>query len=70
VHCVFSTKERAHLIPDPNELCKYITGVARAKNITLLAAGGISNHIHLLIALSPAVPLAKVVQELEGNGSR
>ena len=70
VHCVFSTKERANLIPDPNELCKYITGVARAKNITLLAAGGVPNHTHLLIALSPAVPLAKVVQELKGNSSR
>ncbi len=70
VHCVFSTKNRANLIPDPDELCRYITGVARAKKITLLAAGGIPNHIHLLIALSPAVPLAKEVQELKGNSSR
>ena len=51
VHCVFSTKERANLIPDPDELCRYLTGVARAKNITLLAAGGTANHIHLLIAV-------------------
>ncbi len=69
-HCVFSTKERANLIPDPDELCRYITGVARAKNITLLAAGGIPNHIHLLIALPAAVALAKVVQDLKGNSSR
>ncbi len=70
VHCVFSTKERADLIPDADELCRYITGVAQAKNITLLAAGGTANHIHLLIAVPPTIPLAKAVQELKGNSSR
>jgi REP element-mobilizing transposase RayT len=70
VHCVFSTKQRANLIPDPAELCRYLTGVARAKNVTLLAAGGTVNHIHLLIAVPPTIPLAKVVQELKGNSSR
>ena len=70
VHCVFSTKERANLIPDPDELCRYLTGIARAKSVTLLAAGGTANHIHLLIAVPPTVPLAKAVQELKGNSSR
>ena len=70
VHCVFSTKQRANLIPDPIELCRYLTGVARAKNITLVAAGGTDNHVHLLIALPPTMMLAKAVQELKANSSR
>jgi REP element-mobilizing transposase RayT len=70
VHCVFSTKRRANLIPDPVERCRYITGVAHAKNITLLAAGGTANHMHLLIHVPPAMPLAKAMQELKGNSSR
>jgi len=70
VHCVFSTKQRANLIADPNELCRYLTGVARAKNLVLLAAGGTANHIHLLISVPPIIPLAKAVQELKGNNSR
>ena len=70
VHCVFSTKQRADLIPDPVEMCRYLTGVAHAKNITLLAAGGTTNHIHLLIHVPPAMALAKAVQELKGNSSR
>jgi REP element-mobilizing transposase RayT len=70
VHVVFSTKERAHLIPDVSELCRYITGIAKAKNLTLLAAGGTSNHVHLLIALNPAFSLSKAVQDLKGNSSR
>lgn len=70
VHVVFSTKERANLIPDIGELCRYITGIARAKKVTLLAAGGTSNHVHLLIALNPVHPLSKSVQEIKGNSSR
>lgn len=70
VHVVFSTKQRANLIPDIDELCRYINGIARAKKITLLAAGGTSNHVHLLVALNPALPLSKAVQEIKGNSSR
>jgi REP element-mobilizing transposase RayT len=36
----------------------------------LLAAGGTTNHIHLLLAVPPVLPLAKAVQELKGNSSR
>jgi len=63
VHCVFSTEGRLDLIPDVREMCRYLTGIARAKNITLLAAGGTANHIHLLIALTPTVTLAKVMSD-------
>jgi REP-associated tyrosine transposase len=64
VHCVFSTKERANLIADPKRLWQYVGGIARQKNIPLLAAGGTANHLHLLISLPPTITLAKAVQEL------
>src|SRR5271169_700361 len=70
LHCVFSTKDRANSIPDPQALGRYLGGVAREKNISLLVAGGTSNHVHLLIVLPAAMPLAKAVQELKGNSSR
>ncbi len=70
LHCVFSTKDRANSIPDPQALGRYLGGVAREKNIPLLMAGGTNNHLHLLIALPSAMPLAKAVQELKGNSSR
>ena len=70
VHCVFSTKERGNTIADPRRLWQYVGGIAREKNILLLAAGGTSNHLHLLFSLPPALPLAKAVQELKGNMSR
>jgi putative transposase len=70
VHCVFSTKGRADLIPDPPHLCKYLGGLARDKNIPLIIAGGTHNHIHLLIALPAAITLAEAVRDLKGNSSR
>ena len=68
-HCVFSTEGRLDLIPDVSEMCKYLSGIARAKNITLLAAGGTANHIHLLITLPPTVALSKVMHDFKGNSS-
>jgi putative transposase len=70
VHCVFSTKDRADLIQDPVRTWQYICGIARAKHVPLLAIGGTRNHVHVLLALPPAFPLAKVIQDLKGNSSR
>ena len=70
VHCVFSTKDRANLIPEPERAWQYISGIARTKQIPLIAIGGTHNHIHLLLAVPPAMPLAKAAQDLKGNSSR
>ncbi len=69
-HCVFSTKDRANLIEHSDALCRFISGIARANNITLLAAGGTANHLHLLISLPPSMPLAQMMRDLKGNSSR
>jgi len=70
VHCVFSTKNRRDIIPDPG-----IAGTifwryrARETNSPHLG-GGTQNHVHLLIALLATIALAKVIQDLKGNSSR
>ena len=70
VHCVFSTKNRADLIRNPEELWRYLAVVARDKKITLLAAGGTANHVHLLLAVPPVLPLATALRELKAHSSR
>jgi REP element-mobilizing transposase RayT len=55
VHCVFSTKNRANLIRNPEELWRYLAVVARDRKVILLAAGGTANHVHLLLAVPPAL---------------
>ena len=70
VHAVFSTKNRADTIPDPEALGRYFAGVAKAKHIPLILAGGTHNHVHVFIALPATMQLAKVIQDLKGNSSR
>jgi REP element-mobilizing transposase RayT len=72
IHVVFSTKARKNLIPTALQtmLGNYIAGIAQKLGFRVLAAGGISNHLHLLIALKPAIPLSVAVQKLKSNSSR
>ena len=72
IHYVFSTKERRNLIPDDliPRLCKYFAGIGRNHGIPVLAAGGISNHSHLLVALPANISAAKAIQVLKANSSR
>jgi len=72
VHCVFSTKDRRDLIPESMQerLWAYLLGIANNLGITLIAAGGIANHVHLLIGIPPRLPLAEAVQKLKANSSR
>jgi REP element-mobilizing transposase RayT len=44
--------------------------IARAKNIPLITAGGTSNHVHLLLALSPTMTLSNTLQNLKAHSSR
>ncbi len=72
VHCVFSTKERANLIPDflQESLYAYLFGTAKNLGIEIIAMGGTANHIHILMALPPKRPLSDAVRDLKANSSR
>jgi putative transposase len=72
VHCVFSTKGRVERIPVElqEKLYAYLIGIAGNLGFAILAAGGTSNHILLLICLPPSLTLAEVVQKLKANSSR
>ncbi len=72
LHCVFATKGRCALIPAElrERLYAYLIGIADNLGFKILAAGGTSNHVHLLIGLPPALTLAETVQKLKANSSR
>src|SRR5882724_11861429 len=72
IHCVFSTTQRRDLVPEEihPRLWKYFAGIGRNHGIPVLAAGGISNHAHLLVALPVDVTVAKAIQVLKANSSR
>src|SRR5271166_1179177 len=72
IHCIFSTKDRRPLIPAHRtaELYAYLGGIARGEGLTLAAAGGTANHVHLLLILPATASLAHAVQKLKGSSSR
>jgi putative transposase len=69
VHCVFSTKERRNIIRDPQHLWRYFQGIAQGKEIPLVAAGGTTNHVHLLLDLPTTMPIAYALQHLKGSSA-
>ena len=72
IHLVFSTKQRANLIPNGllPRLWKYFAGIGRNHGVPVVAAGGIANHVHILVALPSDMSTAKAVQVLKSNSSR
>jgi len=72
IHVVFSTKERKNLIPEARqqELWAYLGGIARNKNIQLIIAGGMPDHVHLLFEMPATMTLADVVKTFKANSSR
>jgi REP element-mobilizing transposase RayT len=72
IHFVFSTKERANLIPEHirESLYAYLFGIGKNVGIEIIAMGGTANHIHILIALPPKQPLSYAVRDLKANSSR
>jgi putative transposase len=70
LHVVFSTKNRAPLIRNLDLLIKNLRGIARNKNIDVLAAGGTVDHVHLLLRIPPVRPVSESIRDLKANSSR
>jgi putative transposase len=72
MHCVFSTKERRPFItPDLQErLFPYMGGIARKNRMTLIAAGGVEDHMHLLLSLPKTLDIAHAIQLVKGGSSK
>jgi putative transposase len=72
LHVVFSTKDREPLIgPElAPQLYKYLAGTARGNGCRLTAAGGVADHVHLLVSLGREIAIADLVRELKAGSSR
>ncbi len=71
-HVVFSTKYRRKTINDEmrERLYEYIGGVVRNLNGSLIKIGGIEDHVHLLVNLSPAKSVSDSIRDIKSNGSK
>ena len=70
-HIVFSTKHREPLIADAwrPDLHAYIGGIVRNRRGDLIAAGGIPDHIHLLVRLPADRAVADAVRDIKSVSS-
>lgn len=72
MHVVFSTKNRFGFIEPEfeDELYAYIGGICRRFNCRLLAAGGTSNHVHLLVSTSKNHPVPDLIGDAKRSSSK
>ncbi len=71
-HLVFSTKHRQPIITPQLQkpLYAYIGGIISEFRGALLAAGGMPDHVHLLVNLRAVPSIAKHVNAIKGSSSR
>jgi putative transposase len=71
-HVIFSTKNREPWIRQDLEqrIWSYLGGIARENDIKALLAGGIENHVHLLLGIPPSAAVSKAVQLIKGGSSK
>jgi len=71
-HCVFSTKERTHIIPPDllPRLWEFIGGIARRNGMTSIRAGGTTNHLHIVLIVPPTLTLSKAMQLIKAGSSK
>src|SRR5947208_93679 len=71
-HLVFSTKHRAPLIgPDLQpRLRDYVSGIVRSEGCALVAAGGMPDHVPLLVSMGKQASVADLMRLVKTNSSR
>ena len=72
IHAVFSTKDRAGLIPGELQepLHAFLAGVCRKAGCEGLRVGGVSDHVHLAIRLSRTITIAALIEDLKTASSK
>ena len=68
IHLVWSTWDREPSIRDDLQDRLYAAMAKRCNemNCDLIAIGGIADHVHLLVRLSPSVAIADLVKDVKG----
>ncbi len=72
VHLVWSTAGRAAHITELHapRLHRRLAALVAAEGCEALAVGGVADHVHLLVALHPAVAVSTLVQAVKASTSQ
>lgn len=71
IQTVFAVEGRQSLIKPEfkEELYKYIAGIVRNQGQKLISINGMSDHVHILMGLRPAMALADLVREIKADST-
>ncbi|MEZ6138449.1 MAG: IS200/IS605 family transposase [Pirellulaceae bacterium] len=71
-HVVFSTKYRRQILLKPNaeSIYQYVGGIIRSLDCHLVEAGGIEDHVHLLLNIAPTIAVSDVIRTIKANSSK
>ncbi len=71
-HLIFSTKNRLPFITSDlqSRLYEYIGGILRNNGSVLIAAGGMPDHIHLLVRLNKQLAVSDALRLIKTNSSK
>ncbi|MFA0962723.1 IS200/IS605 family transposase [Roseivirga sp. BDSF3-8] len=71
-HLVFSTAYQKPVLHKSNrsELFRYITGILKNRNCTLLRINGVDDHVHILLSIPTDMPVNRVVRDIKNASTR
>ena len=71
-HIVFSTKNRKPWLDEEIQasMFAYMGGIVRERKGTLMEAGGMADHVHLLVAMHQTTSVADLVRDIKSGSSR
>ncbi len=72
IHIVFSTKNRTpFIIPEVEyQVYQILKTIVKSLNCELLIIGGMPDHIHILVELSPMITVSEFISKIKSNSSR
>ena len=71
IHLVFAVKYRDAVIDKSwrENLYQYIIGMIEQRGHKVYAIGGVADHIHILVSMSPTQSVSNLVQEVKRGSS-
>jgi REP element-mobilizing transposase RayT len=71
-HCIWSTKQRTNLIrPEiENNVWRILASTAEHGGMHVIRAGGIDNHVHVLLRIPKTLAVSEAMKRLKGGSSK
>src|SRR5689334_389666 len=71
-HIIFGAKDRDPFIDAEiqPELHGYLAGIVRNIGGIAMRLGGVADHVHLLVALKPTLPVSDALAKIKANSSK